>query len=67
MTEMDRRTDPWGEFLRRILLSASLAGVAGMTAAAPDNAAPSSGVMEPDQTGEPDQPVEPSQVKPPQG
>lgn len=28
------RTDPWAEFLRRILLSASLAGVGGLSAAA---------------------------------
>lgn len=64
---MDRRADPWGEFLRRILLSASLAGVAGMTPATPDNASSKPGVVEPDQTGEPDQPAEPPQVKPPQG
>ena len=25
---MDKRTDPWGDFLRRLLLSASLAGTA---------------------------------------
>ena len=28
---MERRNDPWGEFLRRILLSASLASVAAVT------------------------------------
>ena len=28
MSRMDKRADPWGDFLRRLLLSASLAGTA---------------------------------------
>ena len=30
---MERRTDPWADFLRRILLSASLASAAAVTTA----------------------------------
>ena len=64
---MDRRTDPWAEFLRRILLSASLAGVAGMAPAVADSATPKPGVVEPDQQGEPDQSEDVSKAEPPQG
>jgi hypothetical protein len=31
MRRMERRTDPWADFLRRILLSASLASAAAVT------------------------------------
>ncbi len=55
----ERRGDQWAEFLRRILLSASLAGVAGVTPTAADNAPPNPGVVEPDQAGGSDQPGEP--------
>ena len=35
---MERRTDPWADFLRRILLSASLASATAVTALAnPDS------------------------------
>lgn len=62
----ERRTDAWGEFLRRILLSASIAGVAGM-APATGSTLPKPGVVEPDQAGEPDQPGDASQAEPPRG
>jgi hypothetical protein len=38
---MDKRVDPWGDFLRRLLLSASLAGTALPAAAAEEPEAPS--------------------------
>jgi hypothetical protein len=55
---MDKRADPWGDFLRRLLLSASLAGTA-LPAAANEDAAPVE-VAEPDQPGTP-QAAEPAE------
>lgn len=49
---MDKRADPWGDFLRRVLLSASLAGTALPAAAAEDTA--------PVEVAEPDQPAQPA-------
>jgi hypothetical protein len=46
---MDKRADPWGDFLRRLLLSASLAGTTLPAAAAEDKA--------PVEVAEPDQPA----------
>jgi hypothetical protein len=43
---MDKRVDPWGDFLRRLLLSASLAGTT-LPATAAEDAAPVE-VAEPD-------------------
>lgn len=37
---MDKRADPWGDFLRRLLLSASLAGTALPAAAAEEPDSP---------------------------
>lgn len=37
-TGMDRRADPWGDYLRRIMLTASLAGVAAAVPAKADDA-----------------------------
>ena len=54
-----RRVDPWGDFLRRILLSASLAGVAGLPPAA-SGTGPQQEVAEPEPSAElPPQPVPP--------
>ena len=54
---MDKRTDPWGDFLRRLLLSASLAGTALSAATAAE---------EPEQlaaeVAEAEQPVHPMAV-----
>ena len=58
VTRMDKRADPWGDFLRRLLLSASLAGTA-LPAAANEDAAPVE-VAEPDQPGTP-QAAEPAE------
>jgi hypothetical protein len=56
-----KRVDPWGDFLRRILLSASLAGVAGL--------APTTGSAGPQQEmAEPEPQAElPPRPGPPQG
>ena len=40
MSRMDKRADPWGDFLRRLLLSASLAGTALSAASAEEPDAP---------------------------
>ncbi|WP_158292376.1 hypothetical protein [Paracraurococcus ruber] len=45
---MDKRTDPWGDFLRRLLLSASLAGTALPAAAAEEPESPPAEVAEAD-------------------
>ncbi|TCZ66041.1 hypothetical protein [Roseicella aquatilis] len=44
---MDKRADPWGDFLRRLLLSASLAGTA-LPATAAERDAPAAEVAEPE-------------------
>lgn len=46
---MDKRADPWGDFLRRLLLSASLAGTALPAAAAEEPDSPPAEVAEADQ------------------
>ena len=43
------RADPWGDFLRRLLLSASLAGTALPAAAAEESEKPQAGIAEPEQ------------------
>jgi len=48
---MDKRADPWGDFLRRLLLSASLAGTALPATAAED--APPVEVAEPEPAQQP--------------
>ena len=40
------RVDPWAEFLRRILLSASLAGVGGLSATAAEDTSPAAEIAE---------------------
>ena len=40
MRRMERRTDPWADFLRRILLSASLASAAAVTTTAGKDQSP---------------------------
>jgi hypothetical protein len=48
---MERRTDPWADFLRRILLSASLAGAATVaTKAGTDTPPPEMADAEPGTT-----------------
>jgi hypothetical protein len=39
-TRMDRRTDAWSDFLRRLLLTATLAGATALPAAPSDDAPP---------------------------
>lgn len=57
VTRMDERSNPWGDFLRRVLLSASLAGPA-LSAAA----------EEPDQVAiQPGQPAQPKVAAEPAG
>lgn len=46
---MDKRTDPWSDFLRRLLLSASLAGTALPAAAAEEPDLPPAEVAEAEQ------------------
>ena len=53
---MDKRADPWSDFLRRLLLSASLAGTALPAAAAEEPDQP------PAELAEAEQPVSPLAV-----
>ena len=46
MRRMDKRTDPWGDFLRRILLSAGLASAAAVSTTATGKDAPQAEVSE---------------------
>lgn len=46
MRRMEKRTDPWGDFLRRILLSAGLASAAAVSTASAGNDAPQAEVSE---------------------
>ncbi len=46
MRRMERRTDPWGDFLRRILLSAGLASAAAVSSTATGNDTPQAEVSE---------------------
>ena len=53
---MEKRVDPWGDFLRRLLLSASLAGTALPAAAAEDPDPPAAEIAEAEQPAPPPQP-----------
>lgn len=54
------RADPWAEFLRRILLSASLAGVGGLSAtAAVEEASPAAEIAEVEPQPPQEEPAEP--------
>ena len=46
---MDKRADPWSDFLRRLLLSASLAGAALPAAAAEEPDQPQAEIAEAEQ------------------
>jgi hypothetical protein len=46
MRRMEKRTDPWGDFLRRILLSAGLASAAAVSTASAGTDAPQAEVSE---------------------
>ena len=46
---MDKRADPWSDFLRRLLLSASLAGTALPAAAAEEPDQPAAEIAEAEQ------------------
>ena len=50
---MDKRTDPWGDFLRRLLLSASLAGTALPAAAAEEADQPPTEVADAEHPSQP--------------
>lgn len=50
---MDKRADPWGDFLRRLLLSASLAGSALPAAATEEADAPAAEVAAADRPARP--------------
>ena len=50
VSRMDKRADPWSDFLRRLLLSASLAGTAlSATAAAEEPEQPAAEIAEAEQ------------------
>ncbi|SDB64023.1 hypothetical protein [Belnapia rosea] len=53
---MERRTDPWGDFLRRILLSAGLASAAAVSTTSTGNDAPQAEVSEAEAQPQPDAP-----------
>ena len=50
---MDKRADPWGDFLRRLLLSASLAGTALPAAAAEEADQPPTEVADAEHPSQP--------------
>lgn len=50
---MDKRADPWSDFLRRLLLSASLAGTALPAAAAEEADQPAAEIAEAEQPAPP--------------
>ncbi len=54
---MEKRTDPWGDFLRRILLSAGLASAAAVSTTTAGKDAPLAEVSEAEAQPQPDVPV----------